>query len=79
MKRCNPAPWITVPDLRRQRGAVPETAFAQFHACRWGVGEGSWLPPGAWQACVGEPQFTDGEDVWIGVDVGGERSATAVC
>ncbi len=79
VKRCNPAPWITVPDLRRQRGAVPETAFAQFHACRWGVGEGSWLPPGAWQACVGEPQFTDGEDVWIGVDVGGERSATAVC
>jgi phage terminase large subunit-like protein len=78
VKRCNPAPWITVPDLRRQRAAVPETAFAQFHACRWGVGEGSWLPPGAWQACVGEPEFADGEDVWIGVDVGGERSATGV-
>ena len=78
VKRCNPAPWITVADLRRQRAAVPETAFAQFHACRWGVGEGSWLPPGAWQACVGEPAFTNGEDVWIGVDVGGERSATAV-
>src|SRR5215218_252100 len=52
VKHCNPAPWITVADLRRQRAAVPETAFAQFHACRWGVGEGSWLPPGAWQACV---------------------------
>ena len=34
--------------------------------------------PGAWQACVGDPDFTPGEDVWIGVDVGGERSATAV-
>jgi hypothetical protein len=34
--------------------------------------------PGAWQACIGEPEFTAGEDVWIGVDVGGERSATAV-
>ena len=43
-RRCNPAPWITAEDLRRQRGAVPDTAFAQFHACRWGVGEGSWLP-----------------------------------
>jgi hypothetical protein len=43
-----------------------------------GAGEGSWLPPGAWHACVGEPRFNDGEDVWIGVDVGGERSATAV-
>jgi phage terminase large subunit-like protein len=78
VKRANPAPWIDVPGLRRQRAAVPDTAFAQFHACRWGVGEGSWLPPGAWQACVGEPAFTDGEDVLIGVDVGGERSATAV-
>lgn len=76
--KVNPAPWITLPDLRRQRAAVPDTAFAQFHACRWGVGEGSWLPPGAWQACVGEPALTPGEDVWIGVDVGGERSATAV-
>ena len=22
--------------------------------------------PGAWQACVVEPAFTDGEDIWIG-------------
>jgi phage terminase large subunit-like protein len=36
------------------------------------------LPPGAWQACVGNPTFDAGEDVWIGVDVGGERSASAV-
>src|SRR5215211_1903143 len=71
--KCNPAPWITVADLRRQRAAVPATTFAQFHACRWGVSEGSWLPPGAWQACVGDPTIVDGEDVWIGVDVGAER------
>jgi hypothetical protein len=68
VKQANPAPWITLPDLRRQRAAIPETALAQFHACRWGIGEGSWLPPGAWQACVGEAQFKAGEDFWIGVD-----------
>jgi hypothetical protein len=78
VKRANPAPWIDVPGSRRQRAAVLETAFAQFHACRWRIGERSWLPPGAWQACVGEPDIVDGEDVWIGVDIGGERSATAV-
>jgi len=78
VKRANPAPWITVADLRRQRAAVPELAFAQFHACRWGSSEGSWLPAGAWQACVGAPRFTDGEAIWVGVDVGGERSASAV-
>jgi phage terminase large subunit-like protein len=75
---ANPAPWITADDLREQYARVPPSAFAQFHAGRWGVGEGSWIPPGAWQACIGTPTFTDGEDVWIGVDVGGERSASAV-
>ena len=78
VKRANPAPWIGVADLRRQRAAVPDLAFAQFHACRWGLSEGSWLPAGAWQACIGEPTFEDGEAIWVGVDVGGERSATAV-
>lgn len=78
VKRANPAPWITVADLRRQRAAVPDLAFAQFHACRWGLTEGSWLPAGAWQACVRQPVFEDGEPVWVGVDVGGERSASAV-
>jgi hypothetical protein len=52
VKRANPAPWISVADLRRQRAAVPEAAFTQFHACRWGVDEGSWLAAGAWQARV---------------------------
>lgn len=78
VKNANPAPWITVADLRRQRAAVPELAYGQFHCCRWGLTEGSWLPPGAWQACVGVPTFTDGEPLWVGVDVGGERSASAV-
>jgi phage terminase large subunit-like protein len=78
VKACNPAPYITLSDLRRQRAALPSVAFAQFHACRWGVGEGSWLPPGAWQECVGQPTFTMGEPIWVGVDVGAERSASAV-
>jgi phage terminase large subunit-like protein len=78
VKAANPAPWITVADLKRQKAAVPDLAFAQFHACRWGQTEGSWLPAGAWQSCVGVPQFQDGEDIWVGVDVGGERSASAV-
>jgi phage terminase large subunit-like protein len=78
VKACNPAPYISISDLRRQRGALPSVAYAQFHACRWGVGEGSWLPPGAWQECVGTPTFTKGEPIWVGVDVGAERSASAV-
>ncbi len=29
-----------------------------------GRAAGHWLPPGAWQACVGNPEFTPGEPVW---------------
>lgn len=79
VKRCNPAPWIQVADLRRQKDAVTEAAFAQFHCNRWGIREAAWLPEGAWAACEGEVEFTDGERIWIGVDVGGSRSATGVC
>jgi len=78
VKRANPAPWITRGDLRRQRGAVAELPFAQLHAGRWGAREGAWLPAGAWQACAGNATIEDGEHVWLGVDVGGSRAASAV-
>jgi hypothetical protein len=76
--RCNPAPQIGIGDLRRQRESLTEVAFAQFHCCRWGIKESSWLPPGAWAACQGQIEFTPGERIHVGCDVGGSRSATAV-
>lgn len=78
VKRANPAPWISRADLKRQRSAVAEIAYAQLHAGRWGAREGAWLPAGAWQACAGEAAIEDGEQVWLGVDVGGSRAASAV-
>jgi phage terminase large subunit-like protein len=76
VKRCNPAPWIGIGDLRRQKESVTEAAFGQFHCDRWGIRQSSWLPPGAWAACQGEVKFTDGERIFVGVDVGASRSAT---
>ena len=35
------------------------------------------MPPGAWAACRGEVADGD-EPVWVGVDIGGSRSASAV-
>ena len=75
VKQANPASWITVAGLREQRQAVPDLAYRRYHCNQWTAREGHWLPPGAWQACAGEPRFTDGEPIWIGVDVGGERSS----
>lgn len=79
VKRVNPAPQIGIGDLRRQRDSLTEAAFLQFHCCRWGIRESSWLPEGAWGACKGEVEFEPGERVHVGVDVGGSRSATGVC
>jgi phage terminase large subunit-like protein len=78
VKRVNPAPQIGVRDLRRQRESLTEAAFLQFHCCRWGIRESAWLPPGAWAGCRGAVEFKPGENVWLGVDVGGSRSATSV-
>lgn len=68
VKAANPAPWIQVADLRRQRDAVPDLAFQQFHACRWGLTEGSWLPAGAWQADVGGDRSASAV-VWVNKDL----------
>src|SRR5215213_9460277 len=76
---ANPASWITADALEQQRQAVHDLAFRRYHANQWTSAESAWLPAGAWQACVGEPRFAEGERIWIGGDVGGERSATAVC
>jgi len=75
---ANPCSWITADALAEQRQAVPDLAFRRYHANQWTSAETSWLPAGAWQACCGEPEFTDGEPIWVGVDIGGERSASAV-
>ncbi len=80
VKRANPASWIRVADLAAQQAAVPDLPFRRFHAGQWTEREGHWLPPGAWQACVGEPELTDGERIYVGVDVGGggQEGDTAV-
>jgi phage terminase large subunit-like protein len=78
VKAVNPASWISATDLAEQREAVPEIVFRRFHANQWTEREAHWLPPGAWQQCVGQPAFTAGEPLWVGVDVGGDKSASAV-
>jgi phage terminase large subunit-like protein len=76
VKRANPASWMTVEQLAAQQEAVPDLSFRRYHAGQWTERASYWLPPGAWQACVGSPQ--PGPDIWVGVDIGGQRAATAV-
>ena len=76
---ANPASWITLDGLTEQRAAVQDSAFRRYHANQWTVGEHHWLPPGAWQACADPTaKILPGQRIFVGVDVGGERSASAV-
>ncbi len=79
VKLANPAPWVTLDVIAEAKARCAPLDFAQHHANRWGVGEGVWLPPGAWSACaVPGLRVADGAEVWLGVDIGGARSASAV-
>jgi len=76
---ANPASWITLDGLTEQRAAVQDSAYRRYHANQWTVGEQHWLPIGAWQACADATMtIQPGTRVFVGVDVGGERSASAV-
>jgi phage terminase large subunit-like protein len=79
VKACNPSPRLTRELLAEQRQRCTEQTFLQQHCCRWGVGMASWLPPGSWMACREDGLQVPAEDpVWLGVDIGGSRSASAV-
>lgn len=77
--KANPASWITRAALAGQQAALPPLAFARYHGNVWTAREGAWLHPGAWQACIDPTMTIDpGEPVYVGVDAGGDRAATAV-
>jgi hypothetical protein len=78
VKRANPSSWVTVDQLRAARASLPDLAHRRFVANQWTERVGHWLPPGAWDRCVGEPSFEAGARIWAAIDVGGERSATAL-
>jgi phage terminase large subunit-like protein len=78
VKRANPASWITPEAIAFARDGLPDLAFRRFVANQWTEIAGHWLAPGTWQRCVTSPVIEDGEGVRVGVDVGGQRSATAV-
>jgi phage terminase large subunit-like protein len=79
VKDANPASWITLDGLAEQRDAVADVAFRRYHCNQWAASGQHWLPIGAWQKCADPTaKINPGERIFVGVDVGGERSASAV-
>ncbi|MGI8462579.1 MAG: terminase large subunit domain-containing protein [Solirubrobacterales bacterium] len=80
VKRANPATFVDESFLAEQIASpgLHPLEFARYHANVWTDTATSWLPPGAWQACAGDAEIEPGERVWMGVDIGGERAASAI-
>ena len=79
VKKANPASWLTTKALKEQRSRLADVDFRRFIANQWISGITSWLPPGAWQQCAGEPKCPGAGTIWVGLDVGGTEADTAVC
>ncbi len=80
VKTANPASFVTPAFLAEQIASpgLHPSEFSRYHANVWTDTASSWLPPGAWQACAADYHIEEGEPVWVGVDIGGERAASAV-
>jgi len=75
---ANPASWVSTTDLEELRAGLPEHDFKMLHGNIWVDSKQPWLPAGAWAACRADYEIEDGEDIVVGIDVGGARSDSAV-
>jgi phage terminase large subunit-like protein len=77
---ANPASWVTVEELRRQRTSptMDELSFRRLHLNQWTRGRDAWLPAGVWAGLRSDVEIPDGAEVYLGVDVGIADDSTAV-
>ena len=80
VKAANPASFVTEAFLAEQMASpgLHPSEFARWHANVWTATEHAWLPIGAWQDRAANYTIEKGEPVWVGVDIGGSRAASAV-
>lgn len=76
---ANPAPWLNEAVLRRRFHRLPPSVFARLHLNIWTTSEALWLPMGAWRKLADRRlRIEPGERVWLGVDIGFKRDASAI-
>jgi len=77
---ANPASWVDLRDLRRQRNAPgsSEASFRRLHLNQFTSGEEVWITPERWAACEGEEEIPEDAETYIGVDASWTNDATAV-
>ena len=69
-RAANPASWVDLRDLRRQRNSpgTCESAFRRLHLNQWTHAEDVWITPARWAACRSEEEIPEGAEVFVGID-----------
>ena len=80
LKAANPASFVSLDFLREQveSPGLHALEVARYHGNRWTDAAAEWLPAGAWAACGADYTVDEGSDLWLGIDIGGTRSASAI-
>jgi phage terminase large subunit-like protein len=82
VKTANPAPWLTIEELRKRRDSPSTTPwqFARWTCGVWLSGEDAAIQAGEWRACA-DPDVVipdSARDVVVGIDLGWRRDCTAI-
>jgi phage terminase large subunit-like protein len=62
-----------------ESGRLSEYTFRRLHRNEWTNALERWLPRKKWDACNGRPEFSDGQEVVIGLDAALRRDSFGVC
>ena len=77
---ANPSWGVTVgaEALRDQLRRKPENVWRRYFGNQWTETEESWLPPGAWNACLSGLTLVPGLPIFVGIDLGRTHDSSAV-
>jgi phage terminase large subunit-like protein len=69
---------LDLEDMASSAKQTQELAFRRYRLNQWTNSQESWLPSGAWHACVGDTSFDPDLPVWLGVDMALKHDSIAV-
>lgn len=78
--RANPAAgtFLRTDDVVARYYQIPEFEFRRYHLGQWTRADECWLPPGSWEACAGDVEFSTTEPMYVGVDMALKHDSVAV-
>jgi phage terminase large subunit-like protein len=79
-RAANPSLGVTVREehLRDELGSCSEADFRRLHLNQWVQASQKWLPPGAWEACIGDARLEPGAPTWAGWDASTKYDSSAI-